>query len=262
MMSNQTPVMPPNEPASRNPGLMIAVVVSVVIALGVAGYFATKGGTLSVVSGSNESKQTSQTSSAIGVFNHVAIGTDRTGANEDSTLTYLQGHDDETEYCTKFDVDSDGAAVDELSEPTTVINIESTVGTGLSPTVITSLTKVMSIDDGLLTDLCSHNDDVYALVLSADLQTMTPYRLAGSDTDAHMVAYNPILTPGGYGALYFDHVQGYVVVGTNMKHDDETVEWQYYALDRSSGATDLIESCDQNATISPATLSCSREYTP
>ena len=254
MMPNQMPVMPPSETPSRNPGLIIAVVVSVLIAVGALGYFTMQGVT------SNQNA-TTKTPSAISIFDHVSTNTERTGDDANSTLTYLQGHDDETSYCVQFDRDSDGVTVEQLSDPTTTVNIDSVVGTDLEPAVTAALNKVMSIDGGLLTDLCSHSDDTYALVLSADLQTMTPYRLSGSGDDAHLVAYNPILTPGGYGALYFDHVPGTVIVGTNMKHDDETVEWQYYALDRSSGATDLIESCDQDATGTLATLSCSREYT-
>lgn len=261
MMPNQMPVMPPSEPSSRNPGLVIAVVISIIIAIGVVGYVTTQGVIPSVMTTSNELEQTMPAASAISIFDHVTTNTNRTGADEEGTLTYLQGHDEETDYCVKFDEDSDGATVDQLSDPATVMNIESAVGADLAPTVTAALTTVMSIDDGLLTDLCNHGDDIYALVLSADLQTMTPYRFAGSNADTHMVAYNPILTPGRYGALYFDHVPNTVVVGTNMKHEDGTVEWQYYALDRSSGATDLIESCDQDATVSPATLNCSREYT-
>lgn len=251
-------VMPPGETSSRNPGLIIAVVVSILIAVGVVGYVTMQGVVPSITS---NPEATTQTASTVGIFGHVTTNTDRTGADKDSTLTYLQGHDDETGYCVQFDRDSDGVAAEQLSVPTIAIDINSVVGTDLGPIVTTELNRVMSIDGGLLTDLCNHADDTYALVLSADLQTMTPYRLSGSGDDAEMVAYSPILTPGGYGALYFDHVPGTVVVGTNMKHDDETVEWQYYALDRSSGATDLIESCDQDATVSPATLSCSREYT-
>lgn len=122
----------------------------------------------------------------------------------------------------------------------------------------------MAIDGGLLTDACNHNGDIWVLVLSSDLQTMTPFHLSFSDNTYRLGAYNPFLTIGGYAAMYFDHIPGRTVIGTGTTTKAGIFDWAYYALDQGSAATDLIESCKRDAETDPenVTLKCSREYIP
>lgn len=246
-------------PSGNSPVLIGLVVLSMLIAVGVTGYFLTQS--------PNNEAATSVTSSIaapasidVTIFERVSTETEYTGGDDESTVSYLQAHEDELSYCTKFDEDTDGATVEQLADPTISENIYSRAGSTISPFLVAELTRIMSIDGGLLTDLCNHNGEIWTLILSSDLQTMTPYRYSTSEDSLN--AYNPFLTQGGYGSLYFDHIADTTVAATIYQEEEGMLEWEYYALDRDSGATDLIERCTRDARTSEVTLTCSREYMP
>lgn len=264
--STPTPTPAPlSAPTSsgNSPILIGLVVLSMLIAVGVTGYFLTQSpasessGTQSTASTNSES---TTTPIDVSIFEHIATETEYTGGDDESTVSYLQAHEDELSYCTKFDEDTDGATVEQLADPTISGNIYSRAGSTVAPLLVAELTRIMSIDGGLLTDLCNHNGEIWTLILSSDLQTMTPYRYSISEDSLN--AYNPFLTRGGYGSLYFDHIADTTVAATIYQKEEGLLEWKYYALDRDSSATDLIERCTRDARTSEVTLFCSREYMP
>jgi hypothetical protein len=258
-----TPLSTPT-PSGNSPVLIGLVVVSMLIAVGVTGYFLTQSPATETTSGTNQYASTNTTTTAkpidVAIFEHISTETDRTGSDDASTVTYLQGHDDELSYCSKFDEATDGATAAELTDPMIAETLSSRAGASTAPMLIEKLTTIMNIDGGLLTDLCNHNGDIWALVLSSDLQTMTPYHYSGSTESLN--AYNPFLTQGGYGSLYFDHIADTTVVATIYQQEEGLLDWEYYALDRDSGATDLIERCTRDARSTEVSLMCSREYMP
>jgi hypothetical protein len=260
-MPAQVPLSTPT-PSRNSPILIGLVIISILIAVGVAGYFLTQSPTTEMSSTPSSTTNTVSVPASIDVaiFERVLTETEYSGGDDASTVSYLQGHEDETSYCTKFDEDSDGATSEQLMDPTIYGNIVSRAGSSIGSSLVAELTRIMNIDGGLLTDLCNHNGDVWTLVLSSDLQTMTPYRYSVSEDSLN--AYNPFLTQGGYGSLYFDHIADTTVVATIYQEEEGLLDWEYYALDRDSGATDLIERCNRDARTSEVTLSCSREYVP
>lgn len=259
-MPTSAPMSPPST-SGNSPVLIGLVIVSTLVALGTGGYLLMNPPATSVSpESSNASVRTAPASIDVAIFEHVATETERSGDDDASTVSYLQAHDDELSYCSKFDEASDGTTADELLDATIAANIASRSGSTIATALTAELSRIMSIDGGLLTDLCNHNGEIWTLILSSDLQTMTPYRYSTSDDTLN--AYNPFLTRGGYGSLYFDHITDTTVAATIYQEEEGMLEWEYYALDRDSGATDLIERCSRDATTSEVTLACSREYIP
>lgn len=261
--------MPPVPSRSGNPpGLIALTVVSILIALGVTGYFVTRPAPEAAVdTPTNTSGATTKVPSSVDVaiFNHVVNDTTKSGADDGTTSTFLQDHDDETAYCSKFDEVTDGATVADLSTPAVSDVLYARIGDDVATAgLIERLFVLMAIDGGLLTDACNHNGDVWVLILSSDLQTMTPYHLSYANSAYRLGAYNPFLTIGGYAAMYFDHVPGRTVIGTGTTTKAGIFDWAYYVLDSGAAATDLIEACERDAKTDPenVTLDCSREYIP
>lgn len=261
--------MPPAPSRSGNPpGLIALTVVSILIALGVTGYFMTRPTPSTITNvGAPSTGTATQAPSVVDVeiFNHVVIDTTKSGADDSTTSTYLQYRDDEAAYCSKFDEETDGATVADLATPAISDVLYARIGNDAAAAgLITKLSTLMAIDNGLLTDACNHNGDIWVLVLSSDLQTMTPYHFTSADDGYHLGAYNPFLTIGGYAAMYFNYVPGRTVIGTGTTTDSGAFDWAYYILDPGSAATDLIESCERDAATNPehVTLDCSREYIP
>lgn len=260
--------MPPSGPAPsrNNPALVIALIVSILVAIGAAGYGFMQSQSTATTTTSTSSSGSTATSATYGVeiYTHVSVDTSRTSSDADNGgFTYLQAHDDELDYCSKFDTENDGATSADLLSDAIYGEISSRVGASNVVDVTTELDDKMSIDGGLLTDLCNYNGEIYALVLSSDLQTMTPYHL-GTDSsgESDFRAYAPILTPGGYGNLYFDHIPNRVVFLTGHYPDTNVMSWEYYVLDPAEGASDLIESCTRDGSGGTVELECDREYTP
>ncbi len=261
--------IPPTSGRSGNPpGLIALTVISVLIALGVTGYFLTRPAPEAAEKAQtniNGTATTAPSSVDVAIFNHVVTDTTKSGADDGTTSTFLQYNDDETIYCSKFDEATDGATVANLTTPAVSDSLYARVGDdAVAAGLIEKLSTLMAIDNGLLTDACNHNGDIWVLVLSSDLQTMTPYHLTSADDGYHLGAYNPFLTIGGYAAMYFDYVPGRTVIGTGTTNDSGALDWAYYILDTGSAATDLIESCERDAATDPehVTLDCSREYIP
>jgi len=248
--SGMYPTSEPTQTQTNNPQrIIIAIGVGVLVAIGIAAYFTTK----------NVTEDT--TSSSISVFNSVKTNTVKIGEEDASTLTYLQAHDDEA-YCSKFDEQTDGATAAQLSEPAVIKTISDRIGASLVSPFTEKLTTIMNIDNGLFTDLCNHDGDIWTLILSSDLQTMMPYHFTESNGIYSLNAYNPFLTQGGYGSLFFDHVPNTTIAATGYSEEEGLLDWEYYALDGESGATDLIESCNQDARETTIILECAREYVP
>lgn len=261
--------MPPAPSRSGNPpGLIALTVVSLLIALGVTGYFITRPApesTPETAINTNATGTQAPASVDVSVFNNVVIDTTKSGTDDATTSTFLQNHDDETMYCSKFDQVTDGASVADLTTPAVSEVLYARVGNdATAAALIERLSVLMAIDGGLLTDACNRDGDIWVLVLSSDLQTMTPFHLSYADNAYRLGAYGPLLTIGGYAAMYFDHIPGRTVIGTGTTTDDGVYEWAYYVLDQGSAATDLIESCERNEKADPenVTLECSREYIP
>lgn len=261
--------MPPVPNRSGNPpGLIALTALSILIALGVTGYFITRPApeaAIKIAPTNNEAAKQTLSPVDVAIFNHVVNSTAKSGADDATTSTFLQYHDDETTYCSKFDEETDGATVADLTTPAVSDVLYARIGDDTtSAGLIERLSVLMAIDGGLLTDACNYNGDIWVLVLSSDLQTMTPYHLTFSDGAYRLGAYNPFLTIGGYASIYFDHIPGRVVVGTGTTTDAGTLDWAYYILDPGAAATDLIEACERDAKTDPenVTLECSREYIP
>lgn len=252
--------MSPN-PSSRNPGLMIAIVISMFLALGAGAYVLMRPDSTSsfLPIGSGDAKY-----EGVPIFSSIEINTSSSTTDPESGYTYLGNQASEIGYCTKFDEDTDGANAADLTDPLISQKITDTVGASISTDVRIVLQDIMTIDDGLLTDLCNYQGSIYALILSSDLQTMTPYIVIVENDGYVAQAYDPILTPGGYGSIFFNYVLDTVLIGTGHYQDEQEkiLEWKYYALDKNNGATDLIESCEREATGEMITLTCSREYQP
>lgn len=244
---------PTSEPAqtqTKNPQIIIAtIIIGFLVAAGIGAYFITKNATTDI------------DSSSVSIFNTVETNTVKMGEENASTLTYLQAHDDEA-YCSKFDEKTDGTTVAQLSEPAVIKTISDRIGASLVSPFTEKLTTIMNIDNGLFTDLCNHDGDIWALILSSDLQTMMPYHFTESNGIYSLNAYNPFLTQGGYGSLFFDHVPNTTIAATGYSEEEGLLEWEYYALDGESGATDLIESCNRDAREEMIILECTREYEP
>lgn len=261
--------MPPAPNRSGNPpGLIALTVVSILIAIGVTGYFVTRPApesTANIAINNSESATRTPSPVDVAIFNHVVNDTTKSGADDATTSTFLQYHDDETAYCSKFDEITDGATVADLTTSAVSDVLYAQIDNDITAAaLIERLSVLMAIDGGLLTDACNHDGDIWVLVLSSDLQTMTPFHLSYSDDAYRLGAYNPFLTIGGYAAMYFDHIPGRTVIGTGTTTNTGTLDWAYYVLDQGSAATDLIESCERDAKTNPenVTLECSREYIP
>ncbi|MFA6017986.1 MAG: hypothetical protein WCT28_01350 [Patescibacteria group bacterium] len=261
--SGMYPMPDVKQTPSKNPQVIIAILIIGVLIIGSVGaYFMTKNRDTEKLGLENDLINFQSTvPSSVEIFKSVETNTTRYEENELSTLTYLQAHDDEIAYCSKFDEKTDGTTVAQLLDPVIIKAISDRVGESITIPLSEKLKIIMGIDNGLLTDLCNYNGDVWGLILSSDLQTMIPYHFTESEGEYFLNAYNPFLTQGGYGSLFFDHIPNRIVAATGYS-EDGLLEWEYYILDGESGATDLIESCNQKVEETLTTLECAREYIP
>lgn len=255
---DETPTLSTPSAPQAGGKITLAIVVLVVLAL-------VAGAAWLAVSNATRSSDVADLSEFSGsVLSYVRSNTEHRASDwgDPAGQTFLYRSfllSEEEGYCTEFqspDNGFSGAGMDLYTLQTAAGTEEYNAATGEDQSV-ESLPNILA-DGSTLAEVCVKDGMIYATTVAPDEQTVTPFEY--DVEDQRFYAFDPVLTRDGYHQLMFDFLPNNLAFLT-VGNVNDTVEWEFYALDPSAKSLDLLERCRRSQSDGEdAVTRCEREW--